>query len=1754
MRKFLLRDLTPGTDYAIQVRSVSQNGVSEWSRKFPLTTQADVTPPVAPSWTDPEANAWVVDGDTFVATWQPVDLNIDQNKDFSYYELLLDDGTKTVTVATTNTTYVLSFEQNRAFFGTPRATVSASVRTVDQTGNASVTNTELSATNPAPAAVTGLTATEQIDAILLNWNANLDPDFQYYLVQVSTTGVGGSYTSVYSGTSNSFTHSTTQSGTDHFYRVYAVDKFNTTSPVTTSGAVRPDSAFGSDTTPPNNATGFNVTTSFDLTRQESILTASWTASTSTDVGRYIVRYSPTDPAGTAQWNYVEAPHDATTIAINGVIPNQNYWTQIRAVDFSGNVSAWANATTYPRLSAKDTTAPPTPATPTAAVGTMKLQVVINGLDSVGAAMPADVSHYEVYASTTNGFTTYNNTTMLGTIQNGPAIIETFNIPASNASGTTQTWYVKVMAVDRSNNKSDASAQATAAVGLIVTANIGDAQITNAKINDLSASKITAGTINTGDINVQSRIVLGTSGNDGVIESYDFGTSGGTTGFSLDSDGLIIKTGQVEAAALRIQNGVNVGPIGFCDFEFAPSFYPTLEPSDPTFIPWVDNATGIVVSVSTEQAKFGSTSLKIVNSAAAARTIYLSHNVTNYNIVLAPSQAYIVSAYVYNSNTAQTPNWRLGFKQQDASIVWGTAVALPGAVGWSRVNWVITTSAVANSGMVVIESQGDSTFYVDGIQVEKQISGSTTPSPWAPPSMTIIDGGSIRTGSVQSTQNAVDASGAEIPDIPAWSINTLGNALFGDAQIRGTLIVGEGDEGTDEISDINVSIIKSYNYQRGTAGWAIKSNGWAEFRNLEANSITAEAIETVNPESIESGRISVNGDLLVTNRIMSRDQTAKIDITNKARTSNVATLTLAETHGRVVGDRAYVEVGKPSEEVIQYAASGGVATITTSVTHNLVVGDIVYGFFTTGTGEEIVLNRAPVATTPTATTLTVSDAAIADRASVGVTGYVKHVDTTFSSTNETDLFTITAVTETTISYSNTGSNVASTATNGHVVGYGRSVEISPLGLRLMAADGQTVVVDFPTDSAQAAKFAGTITASALAVSDNLLISGINNSVNAGSTLALSSNVPDPKTAPSLSFSWDGIGTGLAGQGWPFRTLTWNGTYYFTCDAENSEGHVAVLNTAGGLVARTLLAGSRYQTYVDTETWWSAGRTVRVYTDRKMMAYGMCMIGTKWYVLYWRDDGGQTSADDNVSITNWVVYRYDNNGHSGGPGTRETLLFMYNDYADNMFNCTYEQWKRQGSGGTLPNPIIGTDGTNIYMARTNLSGHLKISIFGPGGARNSEISTSTGINDHLSDMIVGNFDFGAQRILVSSWGSAGKPPSRIWSHTNTGVWSNSEDFWNGSQHAGRGVIWDSTASKFKTLTSGGQIWTHTSIAKSGANTWSTKGTWEDQSNVSKNVTNKVASGGTATLTVGTDHGFKVGDDIDVAGVDAALNGARIITLVAATTISFASAATITSAASTGTVTSRLHETAYSPTTTVGVHRRSKVTVSMPAPPEGSGGYDDPDRVRFYVSPTGSAGTFYRMPVLAAGGTSQTISVAPTSSTGTKAATFPAKTPATIKSSNGLLEISADGSIKASSITLGGAPVGKVSVFESASVANTTTATWTAVGSWAVGGVNNNLYGGVSGASWVVGHDGTYLITGQAQFATSTAGRRLMEFTVNGTFLGVQIAQGANGPWMGRISTVYPLSAGDLVQVMVYQNSGGNLALAGGHRLEITRLGPK
>lgn len=849
--RLVIPDLLPGTDYAIQVRADDGSEQSEWSTRFEVTTAEDTTLPTAP------ANVtWVVTGDAFYGEWDSVGINV--NNDFALitrYELeLVGNGvTKIVTVPQqtgTRVNYTLNFETNRALFGNPAATVTLRVRSVDQKGLKSAWTAVKSATNPAPGPVTSLVATGLTDQVGLTWVAPSDNDVIGYNIYASTTAGFNPEPINKVGFSGStfFNHQTSNYTTWH-YVVRTVDKFGTESVMTRASAT-PLSPFVVDITAPPVPTISGTTISTVDATGETSIKVDWTyPDPPSDLSDFVIRYRPAGQTPVAAWETETIPATADELPLSATItklrPYVDYEIQMRARDFYANESAWTATTTATK---SNNVAPSTPATPTAAANTQQIQVVHSGNRSTGPAMEADVVEYEVYASTTSGFTPAT-ANLLGKIPAGPAIVGTFSVPASAATGTTQTWYVKVIAVDSGGLKSPASGQATAAVGLISTANIGDAQITNAKITELSVTKLTAGSGLTTDFTIKSKLTLGDATTDGAIESFGY-TAGGTTGFRLAKSGLVIKSGTIEAAALKIQNGPNIMHPAYADFEYKDFFYinPFWNVRGQGKLYTNGPATNGVENDA--PALFGKQTLSINSfTGVSPWQVWLGESETNYNVDVEAGAKYIVSLYLYNrSGTGADLGVTLQVKGNNGNVFATQAVTVPNDSTWRRYQFVVTVPAGVNRilvGMNKTDSTKTTWLMVDGVQVERVEAGLETASPWKPPASTTISGAGIITGMIRSFQN-VTVNGTEQP---MWSINMNGAAQFGDASVRGKLIVGPAG-GTDN----GESFIQSGNYVQNQSGWKIKSDGVAEFANITSrapNGTRTEIANAANP--YESGQ-------------------------------------------------------------------------------------------------------------------------------------------------------------------------------------------------------------------------------------------------------------------------------------------------------------------------------------------------------------------------------------------------------------------------------------------------------------------------------------------------------------------------------------------------------------------------------------------------------------------------------------------------------------------------------------------------------------------------------------------------------------------------------------------------------------------------------------------------------------------------------------------------------------------------------------
>lgn len=346
--RITIPNLQPGKNIAIQVRALTVDNASEWSRRFIFTTASSTDVPVVPT-----GFTWVSIGDSFHAEWNAVTTTVNgQDATIVRYEIELSNGsiTKTQSVIQNESVikYDLSFLENKALFTNPAATVTARVRAVDNKDLKSAWTSVISASNPAPNPVTALTPKEVVDGVNLSWTPPTDDDVIGYNIYASTSS--SSFTPS-SGNKVGFTAGTTFTYSSltyllHFFKVRAVDKFNQESTdASTSGT--PTSSFIFDTDPPDTPTSFAVTITDDpsgvLLTQRATATWSWDTTDDSLTGFHI-RYRK---SGTTAWTTVVAPPDPQQpyLITTGLAPNVQYDFEIRAFDNYGNKSPWVGLQT-----------------------------------------------------------------------------------------------------------------------------------------------------------------------------------------------------------------------------------------------------------------------------------------------------------------------------------------------------------------------------------------------------------------------------------------------------------------------------------------------------------------------------------------------------------------------------------------------------------------------------------------------------------------------------------------------------------------------------------------------------------------------------------------------------------------------------------------------------------------------------------------------------------------------------------------------------------------------------------------------------------------------------------------------------------------------------------------------------------------------------------------------------------------------------------------------------------------------------------------------------------------------------------------------------------------------------------------------------------------------------------------------------------------------------------------------------------------
>jgi hypothetical protein len=223
-----------------------------------------------------------------------------------------------------------------------------------------------------------------------------------------------------------------------------------------------------------------------------------------------------------EWLTATVGWDTNEFTIIELTPGVEYEIQIRGVDSANppNFGPWSASSFVETLG--DLIAPPIPAAPVVASSRIAIQVVHDLGTAAGGVLPPDMDHLDVHVGGSASFmpSPDNRVGKLiatgGMALGGQPAVGTFNIEQ------TDQVHVKVVAVDRSGNRSGASESAIATAELI----------DDAHISDLTVSKVTAGTITATWVNA-GRILTALTGRRIEFETDRLAVYGAGNGRLID---------------------------------------------------------------------------------------------------------------------------------------------------------------------------------------------------------------------------------------------------------------------------------------------------------------------------------------------------------------------------------------------------------------------------------------------------------------------------------------------------------------------------------------------------------------------------------------------------------------------------------------------------------------------------------------------------------------------------------------------------------------------------------------------------------------------------------------------------------------------------------------------------------------------------------------------------------------------------------------------------------------------------------------------------------------------------------------------------------------------------------------------------------------------------------------------------------------------------------------------------------------------
>jgi hypothetical protein len=322
-------------------------------------------------------------------------------------------------------------------------------------------------------------------------------------------------------------------------------------------------------------------------------------------------------APTGEWQHMFVAWGQSTAQLNDLSPGVGYDVQIRAVDKAGNVGAWSNTTTF--VASEDNIPPSTPAAPSVAGSRIALQITHSLGKSSGGTynLESDLQHLEIHVDYEPGFTPSDST--LKAKVNATAGMIQAQIPAIATVQVeeTSTRYVRVIAVDKTGNKSGPSDAASATALLIDDAHISDLTVSKVTAGEILADWIVGARIKTADTG--ARVEMSAAG----IEAYNAG--GDRTFFADAATGDVSIVGQLKSGTTGKRIEINPTSTLLPEIRWYPN-----SGSDYGFINAVSSGSDVNLGMNSSPYDDGS-------GTSVTSRAYLSTSNAQFSVVTADTQ-------------------------------------------------------------------------------------------------------------------------------------------------------------------------------------------------------------------------------------------------------------------------------------------------------------------------------------------------------------------------------------------------------------------------------------------------------------------------------------------------------------------------------------------------------------------------------------------------------------------------------------------------------------------------------------------------------------------------------------------------------------------------------------------------------------------------------------------------------------------------------------------------------------------------------------------------------------------------------------------------------------------------------------------------------------------------------------------------------------------------------------------------------------